>query len=111
MRFDAFRDTGGQQSVSMALLDNYRTGVVISIIATREAARLYVKHLSHGRPDRELAPEEAEAVRRAVPAPLRRDQISGPPVPTLPRRLPSWATADEEESAPAEIEGQEQLER
>ena len=109
VRFDAFHDTGGQQSSSMALLDNYRSGVVITIIATRETARLYVKHLSFGRPDRELSPEEAEVVKRAVPAPLRRDQISGPPVPTLPRGLPVWAPADAEEPAPEPLEGQEQL--
>ena len=109
VRFDAFSDTGGQQSSSMALLDNYRSGVVITIIATRETARLYVKHLSFGRPDRELSPEEAEAVKRAVPTPLRRDQISGPPIPTLPRRLPTWAPEDEAEPALGPIEGQEQL--
>ena len=109
VRFDAFHDTGGQQSSSMALLDNYRSGIVITIIATRETARLYVKHLSFGRPDRELSPEEAEVVKRAVPAPLRRDQISGPPVPTLPRGLPVWAPADGEEPAPEPLEGQEQL--
>lgn len=109
VRFDAFHDTGGQQSSSMALLDNYRSGLVITIIATRETARLYVKHLSFGRADRELSPEEAEAVKRAVPAPLRRDQLSGPPVPTLPRSLPLWTPADGEGPAPEPLEGQEQL--
>jgi len=109
VRFDAFHDTGGQQSSSMALLDNYRSGVIVTIIATRETARLYVKHLSFGRPDRELSPEETEAVKRAVPTPLRRDQISGPPVPTLPRGLPVWAPADGEEPASEPLEGQEQL--
>jgi len=109
VRFNAFSDTGGEQSSSMALLDNYRSGVVITVIATRETARLYVKHLSFGRSDRELSPEEAEAVKRAVPTPLRRDQISGPPVPTLPRRLPAWAPADEGEPALQPLEGQEQL--
>jgi hypothetical protein len=109
VRFDAFHDTGGQQSSSMALLDNYRSGVIITVIATRETARLYVKHLAFGRPDRELSPEEAEVVKRAVPTPLRRDQISGPPVPTLPRGLPVWAPADGEEPAPGHVEGQEQL--
>ena len=109
VRFDAFHATGGQQSSSMALLDNYRSGVIITIIATRETARLYVKHLSFGRPDRELSPEETEVVKRAVPTPLRRDQISGPPVPTLPRGLPVWAPADEEEPAAEPLEGQEQM--
>ena len=33
VRFDAFHDTGGQQSSSMALLDNYRSGVIVTIMA------------------------------------------------------------------------------
>ena len=70
VRFDAFRDTGGEQSAAIAVLDNYRSGVVISIIAGRDLARLYVKHLEFGRTDRELSPEETEAVKRAVPHPL-----------------------------------------
>jgi hypothetical protein len=108
VRFNAFRDTGGEQSCSAAMLDNYRSGIVLTIIASRDTARLYVKHLSFGRPDRELSPEEEEAVRRAVPSPLRRDQLSGPPVPTLPRRLPVWEAA-EEDQPPQPIEGQEEF--
>jgi len=85
VRFDAFPDTGGEQSASIALLDNYRSGVVISIIASREAARLYVKFLDHGLPDRRLAPEETAAVERAVPRPLPRGELSRSPVSTFSR--------------------------
>jgi hypothetical protein len=70
VRYDAFRDAGGEQSASVALLDNHRTGLVISTIAARDFARLYVKRLDHGVPDRELSPEEQRAVEAAVPAPL-----------------------------------------
>jgi hypothetical protein len=85
VRFDAFRDSGGEQSASIALLDNYRSGVVISVFASRELARIYVKYLDHGVPDRELAPEEEEAVRRAVPQPLPRGELSRAPVSSFPR--------------------------
>lgn len=87
VRFDAFRDTGGQQSTSVAMLDRYRSGVVLSVIMSREFSRLYTKYLDHGVPDRELAPEEAAAVERAVPHPLRRGELSHSPVPSLPRDL------------------------
>ncbi len=59
VRYDAFRDAGGEQSASFALLDNHRSGVVFSAIAARDFARIYVKHLSDGVADRDLSPEEA----------------------------------------------------
>ena len=70
VRYDAFRDSGGEQSASFALLDAYRSGVVFSAIAARDFARIYVKHLDHGVADRELSPEEREVVAAAVPRPL-----------------------------------------
>ncbi len=72
IRYDAFRDAGGEQSASFALLDEYRSGVVFSAIAARDFARIYVKHLSDGVADRDLSPEEAKAVAAAVPRPLQR---------------------------------------
>ena len=62
VRYDAFRDAGGEQSASFALLDNHRSGVVFSAIAARDFARIYVKHLSDGVADRDLSPEEQQAV-------------------------------------------------
>jgi hypothetical protein len=74
VRYDAFRDAGGEQSASFALLDAYRSGVVFSAIAARDFARIYVKHLDHGVSDRELSPEEVKAVAAAVPRPLARGE-------------------------------------
>jgi hypothetical protein len=71
IRYDAFRDAGGEQSASFALLDEYRSGVVFSAIAARDFARIYVKHLTDGVADRDLSPEEAKAVAAAVPRPLQ----------------------------------------
>lgn len=76
VRYDAFRDTGGEQSASLALLDNYRSGLVISTISARDFSRLYVKTLEHGMPDRELSPEEAQVVAQAVPRPLVATPVS-----------------------------------
>ena len=71
IRYDAFRDAGGEQSASFALLDQYRSGVVFSAIAARDFARIYVKHLTDGVADRDLSPEEAQAMEAAVPRPLK----------------------------------------
>lgn len=77
VRYDAFRDSGGEQSASVALLDNHRSGLVISAIAARDFARLYVKHLDEGVADRELSPEEQRAVEAAVPRPLTPPPAAG----------------------------------
>jgi hypothetical protein len=77
VRYDAFRDAGGEQSASVALLDNQRSGLVVSTIAARDFARLYVKHLDHGVADRELSPEEQRAVEAAVPQSLAPPPVAG----------------------------------
>jgi hypothetical protein len=66
VRYDAYADTGGQQSASVALLDAGRSGVVLTAIQGRDYARIYVKQLERGRASIGLSPEEQEAVERAM---------------------------------------------
>jgi hypothetical protein len=66
VRYDAYEDTGGQQSASVALLDANRTGTVVTAIQGRDYARIYVKELDRGRASLALSPEELEAVERAM---------------------------------------------
>lgn len=66
VRYDAYQDTGGQQSASFAFLDANRTGTVVTAIQGRDYARIYVKELDRGRASVALSPEEAEAVERAM---------------------------------------------
>jgi|SRR5207248_4089667 len=66
VRYDAYHDTGGHQSASIALLDAARSGVVLSAIQGRDYARIYVKELDRGRAPVALSPEEQEAVERAM---------------------------------------------
>ena len=66
VRYDAYEDTGGHQSASVALLDSARTGVVVTAIQGRDYARIYVKEVDHGRASVALSPEEQEAVDRAM---------------------------------------------
>ena len=65
VRYDAFEGTG-QQSATLALLDSWRTGVVVSAIQGRDYARIYIKELEQGRAPVALSPEELEAVERAM---------------------------------------------
>ena len=66
VRYDAYEDTGGHQSASLALLDSARTGLVVTAIQGRDYARIYMKELDRGRASVALSPEEQEAVERAM---------------------------------------------
>jgi len=66
VRYDAMNELSGQQSSTVALLDERQTGVVISSILHRDQARLYVKRVQDGNPEYELSPEEQQAVEAAM---------------------------------------------
>jgi hypothetical protein len=66
VRYDAYEDTGGHQSASLAVLDGARSGVVITAIQGRDYARIYMKELDRGKASVALSPEEQEAVERAM---------------------------------------------
>ena len=66
VRYDAYEDTGGHQSASVALLDAQRSGLVVTAIQGRDYARIYMKELERGKPSAALSPEEQEAVNRAM---------------------------------------------
>jgi hypothetical protein len=66
VRYDAYENSGGHQSASVAMLDSARTGVVLTAIQGRDYARIYIKELDRGRASVALSPEEQEAVDRAM---------------------------------------------
>ena len=66
VRYDAYGELSGRQSISLALLDARRSGVVLSSILHRDQARLYVKHVHAGEGELELSPEEQQAVDAAL---------------------------------------------
>ena len=68
IRYDAYNELSGRQSVSIALLDDERSGIVLSCIHHRDQARVYAKQMHGGQAELELSPEEAEAVRLALSA-------------------------------------------
>jgi hypothetical protein len=73
VRYDAMNELSGQQSSTVALLDERQTGVVISSILHRDQARLYVKRVQDGNPEYELSPEEQQAVEAAMNSPVALD--------------------------------------
>lgn len=66
LRFNPFRDTGGDQSFSLALLDNEDNGVVLLSLYTREGVRLYAKSIHSGKAKQPLSDEEETVLAEAI---------------------------------------------
>ncbi len=71
VRYDAYEDTGGRQSWSMAILNAERTGAIITSLHARDHARVYLKQVHAGVSEQRLSPEEQRALATAMadPAP------------------------------------------
>jgi hypothetical protein len=75
VRYDAYNELSGRQSMSIALLDEEQSGIVLSCIHHRDQARVYAKQVHGGRGELELSPEEAVAVRLALSPPAGGDGV------------------------------------
>jgi hypothetical protein len=92
VRYDAYGEMSGRQSVSIALLDSHRSGIVLSSIHHRDSARLYVKQIHQGRPELELSPEETEAVRLALQGDAAAAAAATPPAAPAPVAPPATSS-------------------
>lgn len=68
VRYNPFgkNDTGGNQSFSVALLDENNNGFVITSMHAREGTRVYAKPVLEGKSSNTLSEEEVEAVKKAT---------------------------------------------
>ena len=67
VRFNPFKDVGGDQSFSLAILNGKNNGIVISSLFTREGTRVYSKSISAGEAEKyPLTEEEKEAIKKAT---------------------------------------------
>ncbi|MDQ1284194.1 MAG: hypothetical protein QG620_542 [Patescibacteria group bacterium] len=67
IRFNPFKEVGGDQSFSLALLNGKNNGLTISSLFTREGARIYAKSITAGKAEKyPLTKEEEEAIRTAM---------------------------------------------
>jgi hypothetical protein len=66
IRFNPFKDTGGDQSFILSLVDGKGTGVVISGLYSRSGTRWYAKRVVSGKGvDYELSEEEKKSLKEA----------------------------------------------
>lgn len=66
VKYDAFDNVGNKLSFSLALLDKFKNGVIITSIYGRDFTTLYGKPITYGKSDYQLSDEELEAVDRAL---------------------------------------------
>jgi hypothetical protein len=67
VRFNPFKDTGGDQSFAIALMDSNNNGLVISSLYSREGTRIYTKPIEAGKSiNYNLSDEEQEAINKAI---------------------------------------------
>lgn len=68
LRFNPFKDTGGDQSFILTLVDANDTGVIISGLYSRSGTRWYAKKVVKGRGhEHDLSDEEKKALKLAQP--------------------------------------------
>jgi hypothetical protein len=66
VRFNPFKDTGGDQSFILSLVDGKDTGVIISGLYARSGTRWYAKRIVNGKSaEHDLSDEEKKALREA----------------------------------------------
>ena len=66
VRFNPYSDAGGNQSFSLAVLDQNRNGFVLTNLYSREASRVYAKPITGGESQHQLSEEEKEAIAKAL---------------------------------------------
>ena len=65
VRYNAFDDTGGELSFSIALLDDQHNGFIITSIYGRSNSAMYAKPVKKGKASYALSAEEMQALDRA----------------------------------------------
>lgn len=66
IRFNPFKDIGGDQSFCIAFLDAQNNGFTLSSLFTREGARIYTKPITDGNSNYPLTEEEKKAIEIAT---------------------------------------------
>ncbi len=62
IRFNPFKELGGDHSFCLAILDGQDSGIVITGLHTRERTRVYMKEIKKGSSASDLSVEEKKAV-------------------------------------------------
>jgi hypothetical protein len=65
VRFNPFKELGGDHSFSLAVLNSEDSGFIITSLHTRDRTRVYMKEVINGKSDTDLSTEEKKALVKA----------------------------------------------
>lgn len=66
IRFNPFKEIGGDHSFSLAMLDGVNSGIIVTCLHTRERTRVYMKGIKKGKSELDLSSEEKKALEEAI---------------------------------------------
>ena len=66
IKFNPFKELGGDHSFSLAILDAHDSGIIITGLHTRDRTRVYLKDIKKGKSEFELSVEERSALASAL---------------------------------------------
>lgn len=66
MRYNPFKNQGGNQSFSVALVDEEANGVIVSSLYSRERNNFFLKPIREGQSEYELTEEEKMVLKKAI---------------------------------------------
>jgi len=66
VRYNPFSNVGGDQSFSIALLNNNNNGIIITSLYAQDSNRVYSKPVENGKSQYSLSQEEEKAIKKAV---------------------------------------------
>ena len=67
LRYNPYEDTGGDQSFSLALLDNEGSGIVVTSLHARSGTRVFAKSVNKGKVDKyQFSKEEQDVISKAM---------------------------------------------
>lgn len=65
VRFNPFKELGGDHSFSLAVLNGQESGIIITSLHTRDRTRVYMKDIKKGKSSFELSSDEKKALELA----------------------------------------------
>ncbi len=66
VRYNPYKDTGGDQSFSILFLNRKLNGLVLTSLHSRSGTRIYTKLIENGKSELELSKEEQEVIQKAI---------------------------------------------
>lgn len=73
VRYNPFKDVGGDQSFALAMLNGKNNGVTLNSLYTRDGSRVYAKSIVGGKSDKHpLTDEEKQAIELAMKEPNKK---------------------------------------